>query len=50
MREKEIVKELSQKYGKRKEFIKFLIKICKDLKVKNRKEEIEKYLKNTNIC
>lgn len=30
MEEEKIIKELSKKYNKRKKFIKFLIKICKD--------------------
>ena len=50
MIEDEILKQLSEKYDKRKVYIKFLIKICKDLKVLNIKETIEKYLKNTNFC
>jgi len=45
MEENEIVKELSKKYGERKEFIKFLIKICKDLQIKNFKEKLDRYIR-----
>lgn len=43
MEEYEIVEELSNKYNKRKEYIKFLVKLCKD----NRWDlyKIESYLK-----
>jgi len=42
MVEYEIIEELSKKYNKRKEYIKFLIKICKDNNWKL--DNIEKYL------
>jgi len=44
MVEYEIIEELSKKYNKRKEYIKFLIKICQDFKILNIEEEIKRYI------
>lgn len=42
--EKEILKELQQKYSVKVKYIKLLYKICKDNKIYDIKEKIEKYL------
>lgn len=43
--EKEILKELLQKYNVREKYINLLIKICKDNKICDIKERLEKYFK-----
>lgn len=42
---KKIEKDLESRYNKREEYIKLLVKICRNLKIDNEKEEIEKFLK-----
>ncbi len=42
--EEEVEKDLEIRYNKRKMYIKLLVKICRNLKIDNKKEEIEKFL------
>ena len=43
--EKMLAKNISKEYNKREVFISLLIKICKELKIKNIKEKIVRLLK-----
>lgn len=42
--EKELLKEIQQKYKVKAKYIKLLIKICKDNKISNIEETIKKYI------
>lgn len=48
--EKEILEEIKRKYEVGEKYIKLLIKICKDNKIYNLKERIEKYLVCQKVC